>query len=162
MTSAAAIPSQRSPLGPVRVSLPARVAFDLDALKKSITGLAEQIGHPACFSGADCLFDFERNFVVDAGAKVSSVPFAGGWQQDGSASLGRALPQDPIPLQPVSVTLAPAVRNDLKKVLAAVDRVVNLLGCPSCHSGFPLHFRDELNLIMVNEQLQAKRLSQLG
>src|ERR1700680_5022804 len=46
--------------GSIRVSLPARIAYNPDALKKTIGGLLEQLGCPRCFSGADCLFTFER------------------------------------------------------------------------------------------------------
>lgn len=50
---------------PVRVTLPAAIAFDLGRFRKSISSLAERLGHPTCLSGAPCFFDFERAFRVD-------------------------------------------------------------------------------------------------
>ena len=51
--------------GTVRVSLPAKIAYNPDALKKSLTQSLDKLGCPRCFSGADCFFQHERNFVVD-------------------------------------------------------------------------------------------------
>ena len=55
--------------GTVRISLPAKVAYNPDALKKSLVAVAEGLGCIRCFSGANCLFQSEASFVVDpAGA----------------------------------------------------------------------------------------------
>jgi len=53
---------------PVRVTMPAAVAFDLGRFRKTISSLAERLGHPTCLSGAPCLFDVERAFRVDPGS----------------------------------------------------------------------------------------------
>lgn len=50
----------------VRVVVPARVAFNLKDFQKSLESIAERLGCPACLSGADCRFEFERDFVIDA------------------------------------------------------------------------------------------------
>jgi hypothetical protein len=57
-----ALPSDPVPL---RVTLPASVAFDLDRFRQTVANLAERLGHPRCLSGAPCFFDFERFFRVD-------------------------------------------------------------------------------------------------
>jgi hypothetical protein len=50
---------------PVRIVIPAKVAYDLPVLQKSLMNIAEALGCRTCFSGADCVFQLERNFVVD-------------------------------------------------------------------------------------------------
>lgn len=62
--------------GPVRVTLPADVAFNLDRLNTSLKNLAERLGHVNCLSGAPCLFTLERDFAVNpADLKVLPVGF---------------------------------------------------------------------------------------
>lgn len=51
--------------GPVRVTIPAKVAFDIDALFEVQRSVFERLGHPACYSGADIRFMLERDFLVD-------------------------------------------------------------------------------------------------
>jgi hypothetical protein len=65
--------SAARPLGPVRVVIPASVAFDLGKFTKALGNLAERLGCRPCLSGADCTFIFERDFVVDpASLRVES------------------------------------------------------------------------------------------
>jgi hypothetical protein len=61
---------------PVRVTLPAAVAFDLGRFRKTVSNLAERLGHPTCLSGAACFFDLERSFRVDP-EKLTITPFRG-------------------------------------------------------------------------------------
>lgn len=145
---------QRRVAGPVRISLPASVAYSPDALKKSIASIAELIGHPKCFSGADCLFQMEREFVVDPAGKAA--PVAGVRLAGLEPTLAREPSPDP---WKVTVGLSSGVKYDLDRVLTAVDRVIDLIGPHPCISGFDVLFRDELEIITVNEQLQAQKLS---
>ncbi len=50
---------------PVRIVIPARVAFDLNLFRKTLQGVAERLGCTPCLSGRNCLFLLERDFVVD-------------------------------------------------------------------------------------------------
>lgn len=50
---------------PIRITIPAKVAYNMDALQKSIVNIAEAIGCRTCFSGADCFFEMTRDFVID-------------------------------------------------------------------------------------------------
>ena len=134
--------------GPVRITLPAKVAYSPDQLKTSIKRIAEQIGHPRCFSGADCFFQMEREFLVDPQVRAAAV-----------ASPRVALPSDPVPWK-VSIGLSSGVKYDIDKVLTAVDKVIDLIGPHPCISGFDVLFRDELDWIVVNEKLEAKRFGQ--
>lgn len=58
----------------VRISLPASVAYDMGALQKTLVGIAERLGCRPCFSGADCLFRLERDFVVDPAGQIQAIP----------------------------------------------------------------------------------------
>lgn len=54
----------------VRVTVPAKVAFDLGEFTRMVEGLAERLGCLPCLSGAACFFDLERFFGVDPEGKV--------------------------------------------------------------------------------------------
>lgn len=133
--------------GPVRITLPASVAYDPKALKKSIANIVERLGCPKCFSGADCFFTNERDFVVDA--KLAVGPGATKWP-------------DPVPWTPIAYTvgLSSRVRHDLDKVFVAIDKAIDIIGAHPCISGFDFHFQDELRTIVINEKLEAQRFDQ--
>lgn len=126
---------RRRATGTVRISLPASVTYSPKLLKRSFAQLAEQIGHPKCFSGADCLFQMEREFLFDAD-RIS----------------GRAAHVNAV-AEPVNVVMAPGVKYDLGQVEKAIDRVIDKIGAHPCISGADVLFRDEM--IFVNEELEA-------
>lgn len=135
--------------GPVRFTMPAAVAYNPDRLKKSIAELAELIGHPQCFSGADCFFQSERDFAVNPAGKIDAVAFN---------------PQPDPPHDPLraaswvqQVALGPGVRYDLDKVLVAIDQVIDIIGPHPCISGFDIHFKDILDTVVVSDRLGAQR-----
>ena len=95
--------------GTVRVTLPASVAYSPDLLKKSIGALLGRLGCTHCFSGANCLFQVERDFVMDT-----------------KASALERVALNPQPLPPgerssVHVALASGARSNIDKVFKAVD-----------------------------------------
>ncbi len=49
----------------IRITVPAKAAYDLKAFQKVLASLAERLGCRPCLSGADCFFQFERDFVVN-------------------------------------------------------------------------------------------------
>ncbi len=51
--------------GPVRVSIPVSVAYDLDKLTKVLANIAKAGGHTGCTSGRDLSFETISEFVVD-------------------------------------------------------------------------------------------------
>jgi len=150
MTDAAV--QRRRIAGPVRITIPARIAYNPGDLKKSIASIAEQIGHPRCFSGADCFFQMERQFALDRAGVATAVagPDPTPWS---------VREPDPDPWK-LSVGLSSGVKYNLDKVLTAVDKVIDLIGPHPCISGFDVLFRDELELIVVNEKLEAQRFGQ--
>jgi hypothetical protein len=130
--------------GVVRLTLPARLANDLDGLQTSLKDLAERLGHPSCATGCDVLFiQLEREFI-----RV-------GDQTQAHAGEG-FLPSDPVPLRPVDVRLAPGVSNSIESLQQAVAATVGKLGCKACCSGFDIAFRRELDMISINEKLEVQ------
>ena len=127
--------------GVVRIRIPAAVAADLGAFQKSMSLVAERLGCRTCFSGADCAFHIERDWVINEKVELSpSARMAGG---------------DPIPARPVNATLAHAVSYDLKRIQESVAKIAGKLGCQACCSGFDIIFRQELDY-MVDEQLNIR------
>jgi hypothetical protein len=51
--------------GPVRVTLPISVAYDLEKFQKALANLANLVGCTGCTSGVDVTFLTAREFVVD-------------------------------------------------------------------------------------------------
>lgn len=50
---------------PVKVTLPARAAFDFDVFVKVQRDIFDRLGHSACVSGFDIRWGFEDDFVVN-------------------------------------------------------------------------------------------------
>jgi hypothetical protein len=59
--------------GPVEVVIPAKVAFDIEALFDVQRKVFERLGHPNCNSGADIRFTLERQFVVDGSGVLRNL-----------------------------------------------------------------------------------------
>lgn len=154
--------------GTVRISIPAKVAYDLGAFQKSIANLVEELGCKPCFSGADCLFRNEMNFLVAQDLKVSPViqrlgslgidPFvisgADPHPQPGLPAFAGADPQPEPSL--VSVSLPVKVGFDIAKISKVVAQIADNLGHAQCVSGFDIFFRNQLELI-VNEKAELVR-----
>lgn len=49
----------------VRVTVPARVAYDLGSMQKVTASVLGKLGCEACHSGFDIRFDVVREFIVD-------------------------------------------------------------------------------------------------
>ena len=65
----------RSHEGAVRLTLPARVANDLDGLQRTLAELAERAGHPSCATGCNILFlQLEREFSVGEELRLNPQP----------------------------------------------------------------------------------------
>jgi hypothetical protein len=142
------MPTQSSPdtsaraHGTIRISLPAKVAYHPDALKNNIVALMENIGCPKCFSGANCLFTAERDFLIDpAGSIATRVtgPHPDPWSQSST----------------VVASLDRAVHHDLDAVLRTVDKVIATIGAHPCHSGFDVLYLNELKVIGVDARVEV-------
>jgi hypothetical protein len=134
--------------GPIRVTIPAKVAYNPDALKKSIAQLVERLGCPKCFSGADCLFEMERRFVLTTKIEPDPVPW-------------RATPAiDAQPAHLRTVGLAKGVRHDINKVFRAIDKTIDIIGPHPCISGFDIFFKDVLQTLVIPETFDAQVFDQ--
>ena len=51
--------------GPIRVTLPLSVAYDLDKFQAALRNIAHQTGHTGCTSGVDITFLTAREYVVN-------------------------------------------------------------------------------------------------
>lgn len=51
--------------GPIRVTLPISIAYDLDKFQKALANVAQMVGCTGCTSGVDVTFLHTREFVVD-------------------------------------------------------------------------------------------------
>lgn len=135
----------------VRVTLPVRVAYDATALKKGIANLMEQLGCPKCFSGTDCRFQTERDFVINQKLEVVGL---------NPQPLPPLAEPDPHPWRhaksQVTISTDRTIHHDLERVFLAIDRVIGKLGHQACFSGFDPVFQDEIEQVMhVNRNLEV-------
>lgn len=71
--------SRKANLGNVvRVSVPAKVAFDLGSMQKVTASILDRFGCPACHSGLDIRFDLMRDFVVNDALDIREIAGGGG------------------------------------------------------------------------------------
>jgi hypothetical protein len=121
----------------VRLTIPAKVAYNLDSFQESIADLVDKLGCRACFSGADCTFQLERDFVVNEALQLGSV---------------RTHPADiQLPLSSassLSAAMPTAVSYNIDQVQKAVAEIAGRLGCPACCSGFDITFRNQLDFLI--------------
>jgi hypothetical protein len=134
--------------GAVRLTLSARAANDLGALQKSLKSLAERLGHPACATGCDTLFlQLERDFTVNDEVMLNPQPLPphGGPLLEAQVMSARA----------VRVMIPERVNNNIKSIQKAVAVALGKLGCPACCSGFDILFQRELDMIAIDEKVNA-------
>jgi hypothetical protein len=74
--AAAAIGTWPTPERPARVSIPAKVAFDLKTFQKVQASILDRLGCPACCSGWDIRWDTLQSFRVDE--RLDIQPFLKG------------------------------------------------------------------------------------
>jgi hypothetical protein len=135
--------------GAVRLVMSARVANDLGSLQAGLKSLAERLGHPSCATGCDILhLMMEREFTLGEAASLNPQPIPPGHD------IG--LPQDPIPLRTVAVTIPERVNSDINALTKAIASVVDRLGCKPCCSGFDILFRQEMDMLAFDENLGVK------
>lgn len=75
--SSVAIGTWPTPERPVRVSIPARLAFDLKGFQKVQAGILDRLGCPNCCSGFDIRWDLARSFSVDEKLNIRETVFGG-------------------------------------------------------------------------------------
>lgn len=137
----------RRPGGAIRVSMPAKVANDLDNFKKGVVAFAEQLGCPECFSGFDCTFESERDFVIDARLRVKANPIRVGKGFSRGASK-----------REVTIPMHPSKEFDLDWILKRIDILGRGLGqhweqggIAFCCSGFDVTFGREIEFLLDDD-----------
>lgn len=121
--------------GTVRITVPTSVGFNIKKFQKSLASLAEKLGCLKCFSGADCFFQWERDYVINpATAAALSLPAA-----------GRGATPDTAPT--VTANIPRAVSGNLSLLQKAVANIAGKLGCAPCTSGFDLRFQQEISRV---------------
>jgi hypothetical protein len=119
----------------VRVSIPVSVAANLESFQKTLGTLAERLGHPTCFSGRDCTFQIQRDFVVDEQLVLRA------------RSLTAAVAQVAQPSPGISVTVPHSVGFKIDQIKSLVAKVAGELGHTQCCSGFNLNFQQEVEFL---------------
>jgi hypothetical protein len=137
---------------PIRITIPASVAYDLKKLQDGLGGILDKLGCMACCSGFDITLLQERNFVISENLEINQParsafgPFPEPW-----------LPQDPVPCR---VIMPVKVSYNLEQVQDVLARVAGKLGCEACCSGFDIAFMQERNFL-VDEALNIRSLHEL-
>ncbi len=152
----------------VRVSLPAKVAFDLKSLQGSLANLAEELGHARCFSGVNCLFSLERNYVVDENLTLkalhqvrSSADEVVRFSDPDPQPARRLGDPDPQPNHGISVVMSSKVAFNIDSVVGLAARIAGELGCPGCHSAFDIRYLHEAEFL-ANADGRVRGIASLG
>jgi hypothetical protein len=75
--STIAIGTWPTPERPVRVTVPAKIAYDLNAFQRAQATILDKLGCPACCSGWDIRFDIVKDFAVDEKLNVKDLVSGG-------------------------------------------------------------------------------------
>jgi hypothetical protein len=128
--------SKREGGGAVRLSIPAKVAYNADAFKKSIYTLLDDLGCPKCFSGVDCYMTTIQDYVFDP--KESLIRSAVSGDPNPQPSLLRSQ-------RTLSVGISPKTSFDIDKIDSALDDIFKDIGCLACCSGNDIFFRNRFD-----------------
>lgn len=119
--------------GTVRITVPVSVAYNLEKFQKSLATIAERLGCLACFSGADCTFQLERDFLLDDRLGLAAAVGRRGAVTDAGPS--------------VTARITTGVSNNLKLLQRTVATIAGKVGCPQCTSGWDIIFQQELKRV---------------
>jgi hypothetical protein len=142
----------------IRLTLDVSVASDLKQLKVSLKNLAERLGHSACATGCNSLYlNLQRDFLVRSDRGVVSFN-----PQPDPPGLSIGLPQDPIPLKSINVSVPGSVFDNIEVLGSTIEKVLGRLGCPACCSGFDLFFQREIDGFVVNAKQEITGTGQFA
>jgi len=120
--------------GAVRLSIPARVAYNADAFKKSIYDLLNEIGCPKCFSGVDCYFSTVRDYVLDPKQGVISQ------FNDPNPQPSKLGAQSTL-----NVSVSAKTSFEIDKIDLAIKNIFDEIGCMACCSGHDIYFQNNFD-----------------
>jgi len=121
--------------GAVRLSIPAKVAYDAEAFQNSIYDLLDQLGCPACFSGVDCYFTTIQDYVLDPRENVVAITPAANASLSGRLAANSTL----------SVGVSPDVSYSIEKIDSALKSIFDEIGCLACCSGHDIFFQNQFD-----------------
>ncbi len=113
--------------GAVRITIPAKVAYDLPAFQKSLGIVVEKLGCVECGSMFDCTFFTVRDFVINEALEISSVA---------------EVDPTPEPAREIVVNLPLKVSSNIGLLQQAVARIADQINHSECTSGFDITFRN--------------------
>ena len=126
--------------GAVRLSIPAKVAYNADAFQKSIYGLLDELGCRACFSGVDCYFTTIRDFTID--------PVRNELQQLNTKEVSRISTPSQLEMmesRTLRVGMSPEASYNIKNVDLAIKNIFEEIGCLACCSGHDIYFQSQFD-----------------
>jgi hypothetical protein len=122
--------------GAIRLSIPAKVAYNADAFKKSIYDLLDELGCPKCFSGVDCYLTTIQDYVLNP--KENAIATA-------QAARLSAQPTRLASQKSLSVGVSQATSFSIDKIDAAINTIFEEIGCLSCCSGNDIFFQNQFD-----------------
>ena len=125
---------KRRSKGTIRLSIPAKVAYNADAFRKSLYNLLDELGCPKCFSGVDCYFTNIRDYLVNP-SDFSVAP---------NKEVADGRPQ-PMPFQSnvIQVGLSQKTAFSIDKIDVALKDIFEEIGCLACCSGQDIFFQEQ-------------------
>ncbi|WP_430907052.1 hypothetical protein [Maribacter sp. 2-571] len=119
--------------GAIRLSIPAKVAYNADTFRKSVFNLLDELGCPKCFSGVDCYFTNIRDYLVNP-SDLSVTPI------EETANLAK-----PISFQgnTLNVGLSQETAYNIDKIEVALKDIFEEIGCLACCSGQDIFFQEQ-------------------
>jgi hypothetical protein len=136
---------------PVRVSIPASVAANVDSLKKSVETVLGKLGCPQCCSGHDIFFEIQRDVMIRKGLRDDAEIAA----PTRMASKIREIPA-------VRVGVNPGAVAKIDDVFAAIDRIADLTGHPACATGCDIFMQLERILVLDAKLKIEEQVMQIG
>lgn len=125
---------KRKSKGAIRLSIPAKVAYNSDAFRKSIYNLLDELGCPKCFSGVDCYFTNIRDYLVNP-ADLSVAPIN---------QLADPTPQPSVfQSNTIQVGLSQKTAYSIEKIDLALKDIFEEIGCLACCSGQDIFFQEQ-------------------
>ena len=127
---------KRKSKGAIRLSIPAKVAYNSDAFRKSIYNLLDELGCPKCFSGVDCYFTNIRDYLVNP-SDLTIAPVK---------EVADGTPQ-PILFQSnaMQVGLSQNAAFSIDKIDIALKNIFEEIGCLACCSGQDIFFQEQFS-----------------
>lgn len=122
-------------LTPIRITIPHNQVSNLDDFRRMIKGGLKQAGCDACCSGIDIFYQRENMFRISDKLAVSPI-----------VPKAFSLPAEKPTL---TFEFDAAVSKDITRLMPALEKMLDIAGCPQCHSSLDLLFRDMGDVLQV-------------